>query len=59
MYLYCNYIVDTAGDGHLLPESKAKNEVVYLQGVLANQLTNILKDVGEEYISYSLQMRCV
>jgi 15-cis-phytoene synthase len=39
------------------PLSKAKTETVY-QGALAlglaNQLTNILRDVGEEYVSPTL-----
>jgi 15-cis-phytoene synthase len=68
LYLYCYYVAGTVGlmavpVMGISPESKAKTDAVY-QGALslglANQLTNILRDVGEEYVvSYSLQMRCV
>jgi 15-cis-phytoene synthase len=64
LYLYCYYVAGTVGlmavpVMGISPESKAKTEAVY-QGALAlglaSQLTNILSDVGEEYVvSYSLQ----
>jgi 15-cis-phytoene synthase len=67
LYLYCYYVAGTVGlmtvpVMGISPVSKAKTETVY-QGALAlglaNQLTNILRDVGEEYVSLTLFILCV
>ena len=56
LYLYCYYVAGTVGLMSvpvmgIAPESKATTESVYGAALalgLANQLTNILRDVGEE-----------
>ncbi|TVU10394.1 hypothetical protein EJB05_43919, partial [Eragrostis curvula] len=56
LYLYCYYVAGTVGLMSvpvmgISPESKAKTETVYKGALalgLANQLTNILRDVGED-----------
>lgn len=63
LYLYCYYVAGTVGLMSvpimgIAPESKATTESVYNAALalgIANQLTNILRDVGEEYVrSYIL-----
>nr|QNT09916.1 phytoene synthase 1 [Solanum cheesmaniae] len=56
LYLYCYYVAGTAGLMSvpimgIAPESKATTESVYNAALalgIANQLTNILRDVGED-----------
>lgn len=56
LYLYCYYVAGTVGLMSvpvmgISPESKASTETVYNAALalgIANQLTNILRDVGEE-----------
>lgn len=56
LYLYCYYVAGTVGLMSvpvmgIAPESKASTESVYNAALalgIANQLTNILRDVGEE-----------
>lgn len=56
LYLYCYYVAGTVGLMSvpimgIAPESKATTESVYNAALalgIANQLTNILRDVGEE-----------
>lgn len=56
LYLYCYYVAGTVGLVSvpvmgIAPESKATTESVYNAALalgIANQLTNILRDVGEE-----------
>ncbi|XP_073044702.1 phytoene synthase 2, chloroplastic isoform X2 [Primulina eburnea] len=56
LYLYCYYVAGTVGLMSvpvmgIAPESQATTESVYNAGLalgLANQLTNILRDVGED-----------
>ncbi|XP_062194046.1 phytoene synthase 3, chloroplastic-like isoform X3 [Phragmites australis] len=56
LYLYCYYVAGTVGlmtvpVMGISPDSSAKTETVYKGALalgLANQLTNILRDVGEE-----------
>ncbi|KAL5201126.1 hypothetical protein ABZP36_035480 [Zizania latifolia] len=56
LYLYCYYVAGTVGlmtvpVMGVSPDSKAKTETVYRGALalgLANQLTNILRDVGED-----------
>ncbi|KAJ1694556.1 hypothetical protein LUZ63_011254 [Rhynchospora breviuscula] len=56
LYLYCYYVAGTVGLMSvpvmgIAPESKATTECVYNAGLalgIANQLTNILRDVGED-----------
>lgn len=56
LYLYCYYVAGTVGLMSvpvmgIASESKASIETVYSAAValgIANQLTNILRDVGEE-----------
>ena len=56
LYLYCYYVAGTVGllsvpVMGIAPESQAPTESVYnaaLELGIANQLTNILRDVGEE-----------
>lgn len=58
LYLYCYYVAGTVGLMSvpvmgISPESMAATETVYKGALalgLANQLTNILRDVGEEYV---------
>ena len=58
LYLYCYYVAGTVGLMSvpvmgIAPESKETVESVYNSGLMlgiANQLTNILRDVGEEYV---------
>jgi phytoene synthase len=59
LYMYCYYVAGTVGLMSVPvmgidPESKATTESVYGAALalgLANQLTNILRDVGEEYVT--------
>lgn len=59
LYLYCYYVAGTVGLMSvpimgIAPDSQATTESVYNAALalgLANQLTNILRDVGEEYVS--------
>ena len=56
LYFYCYYVAGTVGLMSvpvmgISPHSKASTESVYSAAValgIANQLTNILRDVGEE-----------
>lgn len=56
LYLYCYYVAGTVGlmtvpVMGIFPDSKASAESVYNSALalgIANQLTNILRDVGEE-----------
>lgn len=56
LYMYCYYVAGTVGLMSvpvmgIAPESKATTESVYSAALalgIANQLTNILRDVGEE-----------
>lgn len=56
LYLYCYYVAGTVGlmsvpVAGIDPESQATTESVYNDALslgIANQLTNILRDVGEE-----------
>lgn len=56
LYMYCYYVAGTVGLMSvpvmgIAPESKATAESVYSAALalgIANQLTNILRDVGEE-----------
>ncbi|PNX83673.1 phytoene synthase chloroplastic-like [Trifolium pratense] len=56
LYLYCYYVAGTVGLMSvpimgIAPESKASTESIYNAALalgIANQLTNILRDVGEE-----------
>ncbi|KAF7833099.1 phytoene synthase 2, chloroplastic-like [Senna tora] len=56
LYLYCYYVAGTVGlmsvpVMRIAPDSKASTETVYNSALalgVANQLTNILRDVGEE-----------
>ncbi|KAG5629900.1 hypothetical protein H5410_001617, partial [Solanum commersonii] len=56
LYLYCYYVASTVGlmsvpDMGIAPESKATTESVYNAALalgIATQLTNILRDVGED-----------
>lgn len=56
LYLYCYYVAGTVGLMSvpvmgIAPDSKASTESVYNAALalgVANQLTNILRDVGEE-----------
>ena len=56
LYLYCYYVAGTVGlmtvpIMGIAPDSKASTESVYNAALalgIANQLTNILRDVGEE-----------
>lgn len=56
LYLYCYYVAGTVGLMSvpvmgIAPQSKASTESVYNAALalgIANQLTNILRDVGEE-----------
>ena len=56
LYLYCYYVAGTVGlmsvpIAGIDPESQATTESVYTDALclgIANQLTNILRDVGEE-----------
>jgi phytoene synthase len=56
LYLYCYYVAGTVGlmtvpVMGIAPDSKASTESVYNAALalgIANQLTNILRDVGEE-----------
>eukprot|EP00249_Psilotum_nudum_P019041 c27069_g1_i2 orf=885-1892(-) len=58
LYLYCYYVAGTVGLMSvpvmgIAPDSKATTERVYSAALalgIANQLTNILRDVGEEYV---------
>lgn len=58
LYLYCYYVAGTVGLMSvpvmgIAPESRASTESVYSAALalgIANQLTNILRDVGEEYV---------
>jgi 15-cis-phytoene synthase len=58
LYLYCYYVAGTVGLMSvpvmgISPASRAATETVYKGALalgLANQLTNILRDVGEEYV---------
>ena len=58
LYLYCYYVAGTVGLMSVpvmgvSPDSRAATETVYKGALalgLANQLTNILRDVGEEYV---------
>ena len=59
LYLYCYYVAGTVGLMSVpvmgvSPDSRAATETVYKGALalgLANQLTNILRDVGEEYVT--------
>lgn len=59
LYLYCYYVAGTVGLMSvpvmgIAPDSKASSESVYNAALalgIANQLTNILRDVGEEWVS--------
>jgi 15-cis-phytoene synthase len=59
LYLYCYYVAGTVGLMSvpvmgISPASRAATETVYKGALalgLANQLTNILRDVGEEYVN--------
>lgn len=67
LYLYCYYVAGTVGLMSvpvmgIAPDSKASTESVYNAALalgVANQLTNILRDVGEEYVSTSFKKNCV
>jgi hypothetical protein len=67
LYLYCYYVAGTVGLMSvpvmgISPESRAATETVYKGALalgLANQLTNILRDVGEEYVVAHLDLRCL
>lgn len=56
LYLYCYYVAGTVGLMSvpvmgIAPDSKASTECIYNAALalgIANQLTNILRDVGEE-----------
>lgn len=51
LYHYCYYVAGTVGLMSIAPESRAMTERGYSAAValgIANQLTNILRDVGEE-----------
>jgi phytoene synthase len=56
LYLYCYYVAGTVGLMSvpvmgIAPDSRASTESVYSSALalgIANQLTNILRDVGEE-----------
>lgn len=58
LYLYCYYVAGSVGLVSvpvmgIAPESKATTESVYAAALalgLSNQLTNILRDVGEEQV---------
>ena len=58
LYLYCYYVAGTVGLMSvpvmgISPDSRAATETVYKGALalgLANQLTNILRDVGEDYV---------
>jgi 15-cis-phytoene synthase len=69
LYMYCYYVAGTVGLMSvpvmgIAPESKATTESVYSAALalgIANQLTNILRDVGEEYVldTYFLLVLCI
>lgn len=64
LYLYCYYVAGTVGLMSvpvmgIAPDSKASTESVYKAALalgIANQLTNILRDVGEEYVSLAISI---
>lgn len=64
LYLYCYYVAGTVGLMSvpvmgISPGSRAATETVYKGALalgLANQLTNILRDVGEEYVTVPSDM---
>jgi hypothetical protein len=66
LYLYCYYVAGTVALMSIpvigiSPESRAATDTVYKGAValgLANQLTNILRDVGEEYVAHHM-IRCL
>lgn len=67
LYLYCYYVAGTVGLMSvpvmgISPESRAATETVCKGALalgLANQLTNILRDVGEEYVAHLDQMLAI
>lgn len=66
LYLYCYYVAGTVGLMSvpvmgIAPESKAATESVYNAALalgIANQLTNILRDVGEEWVKIVKIQNC-
>ena len=66
LYLYCYYVAGTVGLMSvpvmgIAPESAASAPTIYNAALylgIGNQLTNILRDVGEELVTQTLIILC-